>query len=1048
MNDATVLVIDAEDRAPDFGQFGKEVRKIVVGKPPSRSQEEAPLELGPLPGDLAARFPNLTHLYLWQCQGFESLPALPLGLQCLDVRGSTDLRALPDLPDSLETLDTGRCSALERLSRTAPRSLRRLYLDGCARLKSHSLGTFLEQLREHDEHDELEELDLSETPLAGLDELPRARLRKLVLRRCQKLAELSGIETFPALEHLDLSGSAATELPDLPPRLRYLVLHGAEGLRRFMGQDIGPYDRGQEGEDVARAFVSRKKFGTELAVMAHAKLLLLGDGRVGKTTLAKRLQWEDLDSAARAATENRELEPSPNESFTHRIRFWRWTTGLDLPAKERTELEARARAARATLPPGLVGGSVGIWDFGGQEIYHATHRIFAAEGSIFLLVWRPEPPEPGEPPAHVWREQWDEWNRQRSLDYWLDYIYSLRPDARVALVCTGCEAPDRMPQKPDWRARANKHAEKELPAFFVDSLDPDCGNQNEYRRLVDWIRKACGAEARRIGILQPRLYREVSDLVDGWLAENTRAREQADVRKHLLVPWPEWERSVGAAHRGAASSASVPLDAADLDAITRYLHDAGHLFQIQHGNDRAVLVDQEWATDVIYRLLEPGDDLQTKVARNGGWFYGSDLESDAGWKNLDEPSRARLLAYMEECRVLTHIARADRHSLGHDVYLASERWLLRPFSEVAGLVDDQMELVPAEAAPFDLGGLTLSELDFRALQAHLARAFGTRAVYFRDGLQVLDPETPPAFCLRARFRAADGDAFMGTIDIVLLVEEAIRERLTAELEALFFSEGSPLARLRPERRFERRPDPREELEPTAAFFDPRGALAGAFDLGVSSSGADKPEAEALVKALKQAGFKVDWYRDPDCRSGELEKVLPFMNQVMRHPTVLLLVSGGYLEPAPETNWYCAWELADAIVSLGTGRPGARGQLVRRGEAQTLVVFREAGAFRFAHFNTLAHALLETMANHFHREYAKLSATLADNFAYYEQFRALFAAALKEGNWPAFAKSRGSLGAAIAYPSSPSGGAPDFAPIIAAVEAAVGQKARGARSRQD
>ncbi len=28
-----------------------------------------------------------------------------------------------------------------------------------------------------------------------------------------------------------------------------------------------------------------------------------------------------------------------------------------------------------------------IWDFGGQEIYHATHQFFLTTRSVYLLVW-------------------------------------------------------------------------------------------------------------------------------------------------------------------------------------------------------------------------------------------------------------------------------------------------------------------------------------------------------------------------------------------------------------------------------------------------------------------------------------------------------------------------------------------------------------------------------------------------------------------------------------------------------------------------------------
>jgi hypothetical protein len=52
---------------------------------------------------------------------------------------------------------------------------------------------------------------------------------------------------------------------------------------------------------------------------------------------------------------------------------------------------------------------------------------------------------------------------------------------------------------------------------------------------------------------------------------------------------------------------------------------AGDLFQLRHAEHRAVLVDQEWATDLIYQLLLAGGRLRQKVKANGGWFFGADL---------------------------------------------------------------------------------------------------------------------------------------------------------------------------------------------------------------------------------------------------------------------------------------------------------------------------------------------------------------------------------------------------------------------------------------
>ena len=50
------------------------------------------------------------------------------------------------------------------------------------------------------------------------------------------------------------------------------------------------------------------------------------------------------------------------------------------------------------------------WDFGGQDIYHATHQFFLTDRSLFLLLWNA-------------RQGWE----QAKLHYWLDIIKARAP---------------------------------------------------------------------------------------------------------------------------------------------------------------------------------------------------------------------------------------------------------------------------------------------------------------------------------------------------------------------------------------------------------------------------------------------------------------------------------------------------------------------------------------------------------------------------------------------------------------------------------------------
>ncbi len=1047
-------VICSPDAEPDWQEHGTSVCKIVVGKPPRPGESPSPIRGGQLPSDFASRYPNLTHLHLWQITGLKTLPELPECLQCLDLRGCTNLTELPKLPAALELLDIGGCRSLEDLPLPSPHGLKRFYFNDCPALDALGLGMFLRGLKEAP----VVEIDGSGTPaVTSLKEFPNKTLKKLVLKECTKLTDISHLPAFSALDHLNLSGcTALEELPFIPSQLRYLALHGANELRLFLGQDIGPHDRGRENQNVVKIFHTRVKFGADLAIMPHAKILFMGDGRVGKTTLAKRLQWEMLGPSERALPKNRGLEPSRDESFTHKVQFWSWETGLRLPEGKEAALSERAAVAKLGLPrtqDGLLEGAVRLWDFGGQEIYHNTHRIFAGEGSIFLLVWRQHPPEPGPEPEDLTIKEWKEWNRQRPLDYWLDYIYSMRPDAKVVLVCTNCPDPDRMPSKPDWRSRSRTHKHRELPAFYVDSLDPQCGTHNEYRRLVDWIRGACGEEALRIGILQPRFFREVSDLVDRWLSENSRARLAGRTPQHLLCPPDAWHDHVRAAH-GTLASGEATLDDNDIATITGYLHEAGHLFQIRQGSQRAILVDQGWASDLIYQLLLCQGNLWKIVRENGGWFYRSHLEADPHWKAVENDlQRQQLLAFMEECRVVTRIGDAGWTFSAEDIFLALDKWLLPEYAGyIEARVDEQMNQVLAQpgivsvsSEALEFRDITLSEFDFRSLQALLAKTFRHRGIYFRNGFQATDNDAAPGWCLRVRWVPEEDDAFAGRIKAVLAARGFELDRRRAEVEDLFFADGSPIHHRRGS--VWRRPV--DECDLRHGFY--RTLRQEEYDIAVSSRGVDRNEAQAMVEALKaEFAGKVNWYRDESCRAGDRRGVRKFMDSLGRQQCIVLLVSNAYLSLDPDTNWYCAWELADAIRRLGdAGRDdGLPCPHLRRTPAQTIVVFKEDERFQFGSFEAVASDLLKGMQRHFHGLYGGLvEESDIENFRHYYEFSRHFLAARKEDVWNRFAGKGGPVDCAIPYDAFPvMGERRDFGILIEKVGEALGKPRRRGSDR--
>ena len=108
------------------------------------------------------------------------------------------------------------------------------------------------------------------------------------------------------------------------------------------------------------------------------------------------------------------------------------------------------------------------WDFGGQEIYHATHQFFLTSRSLFLLLWNS-------------RLGWE----QGRLHYWLDIIKSRAPESPVILIATHADASQRPVDLPLDDLR------REYPQIAA-SLIVD----NETRRGIDEVLGRAGTARR------------------------------------------------------------------------------------------------------------------------------------------------------------------------------------------------------------------------------------------------------------------------------------------------------------------------------------------------------------------------------------------------------------------------------------------------------------------------------------------------------------------------------------------------------------------------
>lgn len=160
------------------------------------------------------------------------------------------------------------------------------------------------------------------------------------------------------LRSLDLKNN---QLSSLPPEIRKYLDNPQEAARK-----IPRYYRQVMEQDTERLY--------------EAKLLIVGEGGAGKTSLAKKIEDEHYEV------------PNP-EASTEGIDIIQWQFPLQ------NDKEFR----------------VNIWDFGGQEIYHTTHQFFLTKRSLYILVAE---------------------NRKEHTDfyYWLNVVKLLSDNSPVLIV--------------------------------------------------------------------------------------------------------------------------------------------------------------------------------------------------------------------------------------------------------------------------------------------------------------------------------------------------------------------------------------------------------------------------------------------------------------------------------------------------------------------------------------------------------------------------------------------------------------------------------------
>ncbi len=310
----------------------------------------------------------------------------------------------------------------------------------------------------------------------------------------------------------------------------------------------------EQGTRAILRYLSERHAGSEVQWLS--KLLLVGEGGAGKTSFLFHLLGQ---------------QPPEDLETTHGIAI----ESVRLPHPERSDVEMTLNA----------------WDFGGQEIYHATHQFFLTNRSLFLLVWN----------ARLGYEQ-------GKLFYWLESIHARAPDSPVLLLATHTD--ERDADLPLGEIRA--HFPQVVGAVEVSNRDGS--------GVEDAI-QAVGRSAAGLPLMG-----------ESWPTSWLRAARALRKLEERHITPAELDELMALAQ---VSREGRPI-------LSRWLHELGDLLYFQDDEELndIVIVRPQWVTEHISRVLESDD-----VIQRDGIFRREHM--DLLWEDLPGYLRDHFLKMME-----------------------------------------------------------------------------------------------------------------------------------------------------------------------------------------------------------------------------------------------------------------------------------------------------------------------------------------------------------------------------------------------------------------
>ncbi len=373
---------------------------------------------------------------------------------------------------------------------------------------------------------QLKHLDLSENPFTKLPECV--------------------FNLISSLEHLNIFECRVKEIPSDILRLPRLTYLSAD----FNPIESPPAEVVRNGLDAIRDYW-RQRAETGVDYLCEAKLVILGEPGAGKTTLARKI-------------ENPGYQLRKDEKSTEGIDVIHYQFPTTIRARENGKENVLQRDFQ-----------VNIWDFGGQEIYHATHQFFLTRRSVYVLVC-------------------DDRKEDTDFSYWLQVVEMLS-DASPLLIVQN--------EKQDRTRDINLGSLRAQFTNLHEAIRTNLETNRGLDQVVQAIRKEL-ANLPHVGSALPATWKRVREALEH------DPRDYISLEEYLKIC-----QDHGFTRRE------------DKLQLSGYLHDLGICLHFQDDPllKNTVVLKPAWGTDAVYRVLDDHEVIEshgrfTRKQLNRIWF--------------------------------------------------------------------------------------------------------------------------------------------------------------------------------------------------------------------------------------------------------------------------------------------------------------------------------------------------------------------------------------------------------------------------------------------